>query len=136
MSLSKPLTELNPDVADLFGRKPTDAPQRGSKVGACNVLHGEKRLAIRLTDVEDAADTRMRDLPGQANFLQEPRAGIASTREQELERNLDIERQIAREVDFPHGTPAEQDADAVTIGEHMTGLEPRLGWQGCLRSPW
>ena len=65
--------ELSRDVGDLLGRQAADASKQRGEVFAFDQLHREEHDAVGVTDVEHAADGGMRNLAGDANFVEDSR---------------------------------------------------------------
>ena len=121
--------ELPRDLDGLVFRQPADAAQQRRQILAVHVLHREEvRRAVRRrsTDVEDAADVRMRDAQRQADFVEEPLEPIRvalDVARQELQRDGLAELQVVGAVDLAHAAAAEQADHAIAAGEDRAGQE-------------
>ena len=118
--------ELPRDLERLVRRQPPDALQKGREVLAVDVLHREVLLSVHLGDVVDAADVRVRDLPGDADLGVEAIEAIlvlGQMPRQELERHGLTELQIVGAIDLAHAAAAEQADDPVALGEDRAGRE-------------
>ena len=69
VSGGKPAAQLARNVGDLFRRKTADTPYQCRKVFALHQLHGEEEGAVGVAHVEHTTDRRMRNLPCDANFV-------------------------------------------------------------------
>jgi len=112
----------------LIRRQPPDAAKQRGQVFAVDILHGEEREAIRLADVEDAADVAVGDLPGYADFA--VKAGQANTVlrdrfREEFQRHGLAELEVFRAIDFAHAAASGHGHDAVAILEDRARDEAR-----------
>jgi hypothetical protein len=137
--------QLSGDLERLVRRQTPDSPKQRGEILAVDVFHREEvkagRVDVDFTDVVDATDVRMRDLPGQSHFLMEPRQPLRVLSEvlwQELERDRLTELEIVGAIDLTHPAATEHRNDAIAAGEDGTGNEPgvvdRIGrrrtWRG------
>jgi hypothetical protein len=135
--------ELAGDVESFVGGDAADAAEEGGEVFAIDEFHGEEGMRGGLcrrggsgggfwgqsgggnfAEVEDAADIRVRDLAGEADFASEAgeRVGIAGERGREKFQSDGLaEFQIFSAVDFAHTAFAERRDDAVAVGESGAG---------------
>ena len=60
--------DLPGDFRGFVGRKAADTANDRSKVFSVHIFHREKRDAVHIPDIEDAADVRMRNLTRYAHF--------------------------------------------------------------------
>ena len=119
--------ELARDLERLVGRQPADAPQERGEVLAVHELHGQEEVALRFPHVVDAADRRVRDLPGHPHLAVEAREPLAVRVEavgQELEGDRLLELQVVGAVDLAHPPAADEPDDAVAAGQDGPGHEP------------
>ena len=83
---------------------------------AGNVLGGEVVVGAGLADVVHRDQVRMRQLRGDAAFLEEALGELVVGRQRrrhDLERHLAVERLLQREVDRGHAADAERPDDAI-----------------------
>src|SRR4029077_14496548 len=91
------------DLNGFVGREPADAPNKRSQIFAIDIFHGEKRNAVSISDVENAANIGMRHLPRDAHLGVESRQRLRILRQagwQELNGHDLAELQIFRAIDF------------------------------------
>src|SRR5262245_64895528 len=111
-------------------RKPPLRLQNGCQVVALDVRHRDVLDAIDLTEVVNAHDVGVCDLPGQQQLafeatLQLPRRTRVARDfgSDDLQRNGDAELAIPRLVDGPHAAHAEQLGDAIPIPKSLPNTE-------------
>jgi hypothetical protein len=93
--------ELACQFERLVRRQPADSTQQRREIFTVDELHREKVLAAGFADVVHATHVRMRDLPGEPNFLMEARQPLGAIGEllrQELERDGLSELQVFRSI--------------------------------------
>jgi hypothetical protein len=126
MSGSEASTNLAGDFDRFVGRKSADAADDRGKIFSVDVLHGEKRRAVGIADIENAADVGMGDLASDANFGMKSSEGGGVLGE-DLGKKLDGDKlpecQVFGAVDFAHAAAACQGNDAVTAGDHLSRSE-------------
>ena len=86
-------------------------------------------LSVGLGDVVDAAYVRMGDLPGQPNFLMEPREPVGTVGDllgQELESHRLTELQVFRSIHFAHAALPQQSDNAIPFDKDRSGNEARI----------
>src|SRR3954470_23728941 len=97
------------------GRRPIRV-SRDARALSIDIFHGDERSAIDFADVEDAADVRMRDQPGDPHFaveaLEQARIARGLFR-QEFERDALPECEVSGAVDLAHAATAEESDDAI-----------------------
>ena len=111
--------ELPGDLDGLSTAKMPDPSQQRGEILPGDVLHRQVQTALRLADVVDAADVRMRDLARHANLASQVVSGVLvrSQYGQELERDGLTELEVVRAVDLAHAASAERRDDAEATGE-------------------
>ena len=114
------------DFDSFVGREPADAADDGGEILSVDILHGEKRRAVGITDIKDTADVGMRNLASDANFGMKSREGGGILGE-DLGKKLDgdelAECQIISAVDFAHAATAGHRDNAIAIGDHLSRSE-------------
>ncbi len=103
-------TELARELECLVRRQAADPPEQRGEILAVDVLHREEVLPVDVADVVDAAHVRMRDLPGEPDFLMEagqPVGAVHDLPRQELESDGLPELQVFGSIDFAHAAAAE-----------------------------
>src|SRR5688500_19981872 len=65
--------QLEADLEDLLGWQPASSPEQGAEVLAGDELHRVVDPAVRLADVEDAADCRVRQLSSGPDVREDPK---------------------------------------------------------------
>ncbi len=89
------------DFGGFVGREPADAADDGGEILAVDILHGEKRRAVGIADIEDAANVGMGNLASDANFGMKSRESGGVLREA-LGKKLDGD-ELGRASDLPRG---------------------------------
>ena len=113
--------ELARELQHLGPGQMIDALQQRREILAVDEFHREEMVAVDLVDVVDAADVRVRDLPGDADLGMEAFApdGIIGQRlGQKLQRDRLAELQIVGPVDLAHAAATEQTDDAEAPSQH------------------
>ena len=113
----------------LVGGKAADAAEQRGEILAVDELHGDVVEALVDADVVNAADVGVRDLAGDADFVEktlEDGLGGADGFGQELERDGLAEDQVGGAVDLAHAAAAELAGDAVAGGNQGAGREALL----------
>jgi hypothetical protein len=87
------VAQLHADIEDLFLGEAPDTAQQNRQVIAFDKLHRAERLAVDFTHVEDAANGRMRDLPRQPHFGEDPLAVLRSCAD-DLQRHRRLQHQV------------------------------------------
>ena len=109
----------------VFG-KAADPSQRCREVLAVHVLHRDVQKAVDFSDVVDAADVRVRDLPRGPDFvvkLREADRLVTQRVRQKLQRHRLPESEIVSPIHFAHAAFAEQPDNAVSAVEHRPWRE-------------
>src|SRR5690606_7481763 len=75
---------------------------------ALDVLHGDERLSVVFTDVEDGDDVRMTQAGGGPRFTRESLAQLIIVVAQQLDGDLAIELRIEREEERTHPAAADR----------------------------
>jgi hypothetical protein len=110
----------------LVGGQATDAAQQGGKILTVDVLHGEKMLAVYLTDVVNAAHIGMRDLAGIANFSMKAgksRGIVLQGSGKQLESDNVAEFEILGAVNLAHAAAPQQSHDSIAFNENRSRRE-------------
>ena len=116
----------------LVRRQTADAAQQRRKVLAIDVLHGEKVLAVHLTDVVNATDIRVRNLAGVSHFRMKPgesRSIVLQRGGKKLESYNIAELEILRAVDFAHAAASQQSNDPIPLDENSARRESPASWR-------
>jgi len=124
VSGSEASANLAGDFDSFVGRESADAADDGGEILAVDVLHGKKRDAVGVADIEDAADVGMGDLASDANFGMKSCKGGSILREdfgKKLDGDKLAECQVFSAVDFAHAAAACHGNDAVAAGDHLPG---------------
>ena len=125
------LTQLTPDVGDLFRWQPADALDERGEIFALHELHRQEYLPLLLADVEYAAHGRMRDLPRKTNLVQKQTPRFRAGRAHQLERDRNSEHEIVGAPDISHAAVAQMRHHPVAAGEHLARREQlRRGIEG------
>ncbi len=114
--------ELPGNLNPLVRRQSADPPQQGGEVFTVDELHGQERLALRLADVMDPADVRMRNLPGESDFLVQSSAALGVFHQvsgQELQRDRLTQPEIVRAIDLAHASFPQLADHTVAAGQHL-----------------
>jgi hypothetical protein len=126
VSGSEASANLAGDFDSFVGRESADAADDGGEVLSVDILHGEKRRAFGVADIEDAADVGMGDLASDTNFGMKSREGGGVLGE-DLGKKLDSDKlaecQVFGAVDFAHAAAACHGNDAVAAGDHLSRSE-------------
>src|SRR5213075_2832657 len=107
--------DLPRDLDAALGGKTSDAMEQRAEVFALDILHGNEMLAVHVADVVHAADVRMRDLPRDAHFADEPRECVrvaADPLREELQCDRLAEEEVVGAIDLAHAAFAEERDDA------------------------
>lgn len=123
----EPGTELARDVDRLVFGQAADAPEERREVLPIHVFHREEVVPLELPDIEDAADVRVRHLPGRADLPVKPgqRGGVAQERlRQKLQGDRLIELEVVGAIDLTHPACAEKPRDSIAPGDDGPGREP------------
>lgn len=115
--------ELMGNLDDLFRRKPADAADQRREVLAGHELHGKEHPAFGFADVEDAADSRVGDLPREANLVEDANTRILGARLNQLQRDGRFKDEIVGAPDVPHPASADPRNHPVAPGEHLAWRE-------------
>ena len=123
------LGDLDTDAHDRGGRESGDASKLVER-SAIYQFHGDKVLALLLTDLVDGADVGMIEGGGATRLTQQTRTRAGLVHRllgKHLERHLALQAIIARAIDLPHAarTQAAEDrevADPGARGERVTHL--------------
>ena len=111
-----------------------DAPHQRGQIFAVHVLHGEKRQAVHLADVEYPANVGVRNLPRDAHFAVEARqrrAVFGHRLGQELQRYRLPQLQVVGAIDLAHSAFPGQRHDAITVQQYGAGHKARAArWIG------
>src|SRR5262249_4814801 len=94
---------------------------------AIDVLHGEKRRAVGITDIEDAANVGMGNLPRNPNFrvkTGECRSILSQRLRKEFDGDSLTQRQIIRPIDLAHAPAADQRNNSMPPAANLPGNEP------------
>ena len=110
--------ELPGDLQPLLRRQATDAAQERSQILSVDELHREEMTTLDLAHIVDAADVRMRNLPGDPNLVEEPPQAARLPLEragQELERDRLAQLKVVGTIDLAHPAAPDEGHDAVTL---------------------
>ena len=116
---ARPGAQLTADVDDLLGRQPADALEQRGQILSANQLHRVEDRALGLADVEDAADGRMRDLPGEPDFVEDAVAHVGAGGMDHLQRDRRLEHEIVGAPDVAHAAAADPRDHPIAAGEHL-----------------
>ncbi len=115
----KTVAELLADIDHFFRRQPPDAANQRGEVFAIDQFHGVEDFSFAFTDVEHAADRRMRDLPGESHLIKDVPPALGVVRIDQLQGDRGFEDEVVGPPDFTHA-PASQPGDhPVPAGEDI-----------------
>ena len=121
----QPAGQLAGDVHDLLGWHAADAAKQRGEVFAGDELHRvEHDAALGLADVEHPADRGMRDLPRQANLVEQPRPRVWTGRVDHLQRHRHLQDQIVGAPDVAHAAAPDARDHPVPSADDLARLEP------------
>src|SRR6185369_1229405 len=119
-------TDFSGGIERLIGGQAADALQETAQILAIHVFHGDERDAFYFADVVNAADVRMGNLAGDADFSVKAfeQARVAGGGfGQEFQCDRLAEGKIGGAVDFAHPAFAEESDDAVASTEQRARNE-------------
>ena len=118
--------QLPRDVGGFVFGEAADPAERGRQIFPVHVLHRQIQDAVGFTDVVDAADVRVRDLPRRAHLvvkLRETHRIVTKVLGQELQRDRLPEAHVIGAIDLAHPAAPEKADDAVARIEQRTRCE-------------
>ena len=126
----KARAQLPRDLNRLLFGKVADAPEQRGEILAVDVLHRQEVAPVDVADVVDAADVRMRDLPGDLDLVRgsapaAPRP-VSTSRGRNFERDALAQFQVICPIDFSHPAAPDQPVDPVPARNHRPGEEASL----------
>ena len=120
-------TDLPGDLRGFVRREAADAANNRSQILAVHVFHGQEKGAVGFADIKDAANVRMRNLPGVAHLsvkLLERRGVLGKPLGEKLHRDDLSKGQVFSAKNFAHSASANQCNYAVALREDLPGREP------------
>ncbi len=127
------VAELPPDVQHLFLRNSSEPAEERGEIFAPDELHRVEELAGIFSDVEHAADRRVRDLPRKPDLADDAFAGLGPGRPNQLDRDGRVEHEIVGPPDVAAAADAQAGHHAIPAGQHVAGCEA-AGWRRCGRA--
>src|SRR5579864_2279439 len=116
--------DLARDFDSFVCGKPSDAADDGSKVFAINVLHREKRNAINIANIKNAANIGMRNLARNTHFGMKTGQSCGILRKG-LRKKLDSHNlakpQIFSAINLTHSTASSERNNAIAFGDDLSG---------------
>ena len=106
--------QLACDLEHTFRGETAHAAQQRRQVLAVHQFHGKEHDAGVFADVEHAADRRVRNLPGQADLVEDLRACGGTGRPDEFQRNRGLEHEVVGAPHVAHAAAPQPRNHAVT----------------------
>src|SRR5215471_7038872 len=125
VSGGKSCTQLARNLRALCRRHSSDPSQQCRKVLAIDIFHRQIQFPVGLINVVNAANIRMRNLPGQPDLIAQPRTRtvVEFVQAEKLQGDGLAELQIRRPVNLAHTATAKQADNSKAPGKQRTHPE-------------